>query len=364
MTASRQQIIGQAAGIWLASRVALLVATYFAQLLPRSTGIPIQGRFVINNEPIQWETLFTWWPRFANIWHLWHSPANFPVPALLGRIALLLTGHSHTLIADVLMSNVVLLGGCVLLALLAEHELGSADSLRGVIVLVTWPLAILLATSVPSAVMLTTVTGAMLALRTAHWKTAAAFMLLAAGTGVTALVLIVPALTTFGSALSHREPGQHARIVDGLLLLAAVPAGWLLDVKLGRLFGAPNPGMLLTDFRAVTSAPGGSVNQLLALLPLVLIGCAAVVLVLLIREHVPGAYVQLLAGALVLAVLAPIGTVDGGWYDARSLLLALPAFIWLGRWGRSRPWLDMLVMGGGVVIQAALVMVLTGVQSR
>jgi hypothetical protein len=38
----------------------------------------------------------------------------------------------------------------------------------------------------------------------------------------------------------------------------------------------------------------------------------------------------------------------------RFLLVAAPAFLLLGRWSARRPWLDLLLVSGGFLLQAVL----------
>ncbi|MGH2517696.1 MAG: hypothetical protein ACRDHP_18770, partial [Ktedonobacterales bacterium] len=92
-------------------------------------------------------------------------------------------------------------------------------------------------------------------------------------------------------------------------------------------------------------------RSLVDLAPLVIFG----VLTLVAARRLPGAYTLYMLCLLALIVASPRPDRLGYFVSAgRYLLAAVPVFLLLARWARRRPWLDLLLMSGGFLLQAVL----------
>jgi hypothetical protein len=83
---------------------------------------------------------------------------------------------------------------------------------------------------------------------------------------------------------------------------------------------------------------------------------ALITLVMLRRQ--PFAFTLYMAGLLYLAVATPVLVSrypDMFQSAGRFLLAGIPVFLVMGRWTRSRPALELLLVGGGFLLQAVLV---------
>jgi hypothetical protein len=83
------------------------------------------------------------------------------------------------------------------------------------------------------------------------------------------------------------------------------------------------------------------------------LGFAAVTLAA--ARRAPFSFTLFMAGLLYLSVSAPVpGQSDLIASAGRYLTAAAPAFLAIGRWTRTRPWLDLAVVAGGFLLQAVL----------
>jgi hypothetical protein len=72
-------------------------------------------------------------------------------------------------------------------------------------------------------------------------------------------------------------------------------------------------------------------------------------------RRLPLSFTAYMAGLVYLCLAAPnLSNSNPLSSSARFLVVAVPAFLLLGRWVRGRPWLDTLVVGGGFALQAVL----------
>jgi hypothetical protein len=63
-------------------------------------------------------------------------------------------------------------------------------------------------------------------------------------------------------------------------------------------------------------------------------------------------------GILYLSMASPIlNNQDVLTSCGRYLIAAIPIFLLLGQWAERRPWLDMLIVSGGFLVQAMLALV-------
>jgi hypothetical protein len=75
-----------------------------------------------------------------------------------------------------------------------------------------------------------------------------------------------------------------------------------------------------------------------------------------IARRLPLMYTFYMVGVLVTAIAAPVVIAPTPLEAAgRYLLPAVPMYLLLGAWVVGRPWLDQLIVGGGMAIQALLV---------
>jgi hypothetical protein len=94
-------------------------------------------------------------------------------------------------------------------------------------------------------------------------------------------------------------------------------------------------------------------RQLVDLAPVLIFG----LMTLLNVRRMPFAFTLYMVGVLYLAIASPV--LDSPDPDmlisaGRFLAVAAPMFLLLGRWCERRPWLDLLIVSGGFLLQAVL----------
>jgi hypothetical protein len=393
--------VAEAAAMWGATRITLLAFTWcavtFAAAL-RSGQTHLLAAFP--HPAVSAAALVQSWYRWDTV-HFVHiamhgydtaqETAFFPLFPILVRVCMLPLGNAHPLVASLLAGNLSALAAFVGVGLLASSEGGHRAAPRALRMLAAYPLAFFLAAGYSDALFLALAVFCLLAARRGAWLWAALCAFLAALTRSTAVVLILPMLWEYArqhgwmdelrslrtrgvsSLLESLEPGALNEFAG---LLASVPLGMALYATyLWHRFGHPlvfvraqtlywhrvNMPLWQSIPRAVASyfaTPAGTYDQarlLVDLAPLVIF----TVLTLVAIRRMPIAFTLYMLGLLYLCVAAPmLDTVlndpDIFVSSGRFLTAAFPIFLLLGRWSGRRPWLDLLLVSGGFMLQVVL----------
>lgn len=386
-----RRVVWQAVALWLTTRAALVLFTCFAiafHLGPQS------------HTAVTPRALALHWERWDALWYLGiaqhgyasaQATAFFPLYPLLIRAAALVIGP-HWLAAGLLVANLGTLGGFIGLALLAASEASAEAPAWGAIrVLAAYPLAFFLAAPYSDGLLLAFAACGLLAARRGRWGWATLCVCLALLDRPTGAVLLVPVLWEYASA--HRglrwtewrgqwHGPEVVRAVGGATLilgLAALVIG-LYMTFLWRQFGDPllflhaehqfwhhqsivtlhttvhtvaasSRVAAATSTQAAVSV-GWSYEVARALVDLVPVVLFALLLVVG-AKRLPVSFSLYMGCLLLLIVSSPRPERLGYFVSAgRYFIAAVPAFVLLGRWVARRPWLDMLLVSGGFLLQA------------
>lgn len=404
--------------MWLATRVVLVAFTLAAELIRlggRADGYrQVSPRDILYTWK-QWDAY--WYTEIAHqgYW-TWQSTAFFPLYPLMIRLASLVVGQ-HWLLIAMGIASLAALGAFMGVGLLAANEQGGTQAAtRAVRVFAAYPLAFFLTAPYTEGLFVALAAFTLLFARRWMWRWAALTAFLAALTRPTAVVLLLPLVwelgrqhgwwRTLGATLGSlrqrgwasladlrararawrargRERlrtrrwsgalGWHAA-ADAALLVIAIPAGFglfmgylwlrfghpLLFLHAQRLywqrFNVPLWDSIPMAIKQLAGLPALSYYQARALVdygPLVLF---ALMTLLMVRRQ-PFSFTLYIAGLLYLTVASPmVGTRDPDMFQSagRFLLAAVPIFLLLGKWTRRRPALELLLIGGGFMLQAAL----------
>ena len=381
-----RQVIGMAALMWLATRIAYLAITYFP-VNHLGSNLETTG-----NRLILWSRFDANW--YINIAQHGYGPrasfAFYPLYPLLIRGLTFLVGPAHSLQAAMLISNAGSLLAFIGLGLLAAHDAGdSAAAPRAIRAMAVYPFAFFMFAPYTEGIFLGFAVIAFLCARRGAWKWAAFWAFLAGATRPTGAILIPALFWEFGSQHGwwrrerwRRDYWQSGRwrelprgllrlklVSDFILAMAAVPLAiglfmFYSDKRIGNPlapFYAQNIAWGRTSqpvwetlaelLRSLASAPLGGRVQSLILIDLGAVTLCAVITLLAIRG-IPFAYVVYMAGLLYISVATPILTspsiIDSA---ARFMVAAFPVWLILGRWFEKRPWLDMFVVFIGLSLQ-------------
>jgi hypothetical protein len=374
----------QAAAMWLATRVALLLFTYFAPLF-------LAGLTHHASQPLPPRTLLLQWQRWDALWYIGiaqhgyvtaQATAFFPLYPLLIRAMTLVIG-THWITASLLVANLGALGGFVGIGLLAAHELGTEDAAWPAIrVMAAYPLAFFLAAPYTEGLFLAAASFSLLAMRRGRWPWATACAALALLTRPTGLILVLPLLWEFGAQHgwwqraawrwgTWRERGRLLSLARaGLIVASIAAAGGLYMLFLWHQFG---DGLLFLHAEhhywrhqpivAVAAHPQPAAPQaiqamawtydqarsLVDLGPVLIFGALTVAGM----RRLPVSLTLYMLALLALIVSSPRPDRLGFFVSAgRYLIAAVPAFLLLGRWAARRPWLDILLVSAGFLMQA------------
>lgn len=370
-----KSLVAQAAGMWLASRIGLIVFTYFSVMLssPPPNGSGMVAAWY------RWDAM-----RYTAIaTHGYVTPTDaafFPLyPALvaLGSIVV-----PRPVLVGMFVSNLATLVAFVGLAFLAWDETGEDGAARGsLLVLAAWPTAFFLAAAYTEGLFLAAVVWCLWSMRRGYWYRAAACALLASLTRSTSVILLAPLAYEFvrqhGGArnlwrrvvafnVSRRE------VLPFLAILFAVPVGiGAYSLFCGLRYGDPLIWIHIQSAWHRASLPlwdslpkmvtylrqesRFSYDEALRLLDPLLLVLVTVITVASARK-MPVAYTLYLLGLLYLTVSTPRTTTDGlAFYGSagRFMLAAVPAFLLLGRWSARHPTVATLLVYGGTLVQAA-----------
>jgi len=382
---SWRRVAAQAAGLWLATRLALAAFTYFAVLFHK-------GLTGAVSTPLSPAALFASWLQWDADWYLSiarhgynqaQATAFFPLYPMLVHAAAFLTGGKWVP-AGLLVANLGTLGGFIGLALLATYEAGTERSgWFAVRMAAAYPLAFFLAAPYTEGPFLAFAAFALLFARWARWPWAAGCIFLATLTRPTGVILVAPLLYEYGRQLGWwrratwrvadwrhmldpRRLGEIAALVvaapaalgaymlfllarfgDPLLFLHAEEKYWKhTSVTAVAASATPDTLARAAQSVALTFEQARSLVELGALAFFILLTVAMV-------RRLPALYLLYMVGLLLLCVSAPRPDRLGIFVSAgRYLCVAIPAFLLLGRWAERRPWLDMLLVSGGFLLQA------------
>lgn len=353
--------------MWLASRLLLAAFTVFAATLLTFLHRPAHAGLQLWQ---QWDT--GWYLSISQLgYYTRQAAAFFPLYPLLISLLSHLTGEHGRLAIALVLSNFGALGGLVAIAKLAERELGGAARPAAVVRLVlAYPLAFFLAAGYTEGLFLGFAAAALLWAREGRWARAALVAFLAALTRNTGLILVLPLAWEFGRQAGWADALREPKTLLGWLgVVAAAPAGLAVYVLyLWRRFGDPLLyvhaehqywhrelwGLWTTFAEAghrLLQNHGGLLPVDLALVLFFLAVTLAVV------REVPFAFTLYMLGVLYTAVALPQPVQHDLIPSAgRYLAMAIPAFLTLGRWVEGRPALDLLLTGGGFLLQAGLLL--------
>ena len=374
-----------AAGIWLGTRTAYVLFTYFS--------------FVFGaNQPTTAAALLEAWGQWDAHWYElisrlgYFSPASvafLPLyPALVGGLAALLgdgAGPVYPAVDDLRLgvllavANLGTLLGFIGLGLLAEREGPEGDrgiAARTLLLLAAFPFAFYFAAGYAEGPFLAAVTFSLYFARRGRWWWTAGTSFLAALARPNAVALYPALVWEYGRghgwwARTRRWPSLRGA-AEAVAVLGAMPlaiAGFV--VYTWARFGSPLVFLRVssTDWHRQLSPPWLTAARLLhrllnvpllspqeADLLLELVPVLVVVLVLLVAiRRLPLAFTLYVFGLIALAVAAPVPSqyeliVSAG----RHVALAVPVFIVVAGWLRDRPALTAAVVASGFLVQAAL----------
>ncbi len=386
--ASWRPIVWQAAAMWLATRVAFVIFTYFALVLnPDRGGSPLRA--------VPAATLLQSWLRWDAHWYLsiaisgYYNPqptAFFPLYPALIHAATWLVGQQNALPAAMVVANIGTLGAFIAIALLAAGESHAPDAAwRAIRVFAAYPLAFFLVAPYTEGIFVAFAAATLFSARRRAWRWAAVFAFFAALTRPTGLALILPLLYEYGRQrdwwrLEIWRAGRWRRqlslstLAGVAVVVGAVPAAiaaysiycWFRfhDVLMWYhaqydFWGHRRIPIWDTIWLATQTAltPGLTDVQARTLVNLIPVLAFAVITLVAIRRS-PLMLTLYTLGVLYLSLASPVVT-NGGYVtsDGRYMLAAVPVFLLLAQWTERRPWLDLLLISGGFLVQAMLALV-------
>lgn len=387
---SWRPIVWQATAMWLVTRVAFVIYTYFAVVLNLD-------RTLSPFRQVPPDTLLQSWERFDAHWYIrialsGYTPqptAFFPLYPALIHAATWIVGQQNALPAAMVIANLGTLGAFIAIALLAAGEAQVPSAGWGAVrVFAAYPLAFFLTAAYTEGIFVAFVAATLLSARRGAWRWAAVFAFLAGLTRPTGLALILPLLYEYGrqhewwrrdtwrggkwrASLTKITPGV---LVDLVLAVGAVPAAIaafsaycflrfhdvLMWYHAEYDFWAHRPMPIWQTVWLATQnvfAPGLTDLQARTLVNLIPVLAFAVITLVAIRRS-PLMLTLYTLGVLYLSLASPVVTNRGYVVsDGRYMLAAVPVFLILARWTERRPWLDLLLVGGGFLLQAMFALV-------
>lgn len=390
-------LIGQAVVLWLVTRVLYVLLT-IAAFLFGSSGFATPSSQVTPHLLVQawnqWDARYFYARLALHAYPHWYDVVFPPLYPLLTAAVTALTGHTHVVLAALIVSNLGTLGACVAVALLAQHELSDKRmSRQSVRVLLTYPLAFFLTAPYTEGLFITFAALALLSARRGWWYRAALCAWLATETRISGVALVLPLAVEYGrqsvwwrssswrrawwhqvQGLAH--PWRHVlrSVLPAVAVLGAVPLALVIQMLIGQV-AAHDPlefihgergwgHVLMWPWQSVgviagglLHAPVGSYDQARGLLDVIpIVFCTGVTLLAAWRRWIPGSFVLYTAALIMSCILAPITGIhfDPAVSAGRYLLCALPITLLLAKWSAYRPWLDTLLVTGGFALQAVL----------
>ncbi len=372
-----RDVVSQAAGVWLVTRVALIVLTYYI------------GAMIIGGSPTV-NSLFQSWREFDGNWYLHiaergydsiQPTAFFPLFPMLIHAVMWIVGSSNSLLAGMIVANLGTLLAFVAISLLAAHEYGDAAGQKAARLLAAFPLAFYLFAPYTEGLFIGFAALALLCARRGQWQWAALWTFLAGLTRPTGVILIPALFWEYGRQrgwwqLPYWREGRWKELLDIRLLaqlalvLAAVPAAIGLFmaytwITLGHPLATFNSHYAFWRRQSAPlwetlgrvavrgfTLPFASLDEAVLFLDVALVLTVAIVTLLMIRRQ-PGMFTLYTVGLLYLSLYAPAlnGTII---IDAagRFMIAAIPVFVLLGKWAARRPTLEMFFFALGFMLQA------------
>jgi hypothetical protein len=397
-TSSWRQIAIQATSIWLVSRVMLALLTYFAALFQANltSKNPVLTPDLLLGRWFQWDAT-----NYLYIAHFGYNEsvllAFFPLyPLLVHLLTFLIGGPGHELLAGVIISNLGTLAAFIGLGYLVAHEGGDSRTIsHTLLVLVAYPFAFFLAAPYTEGLFLAFAVWALVSARRGAWYLAACCTFLGALCRSTAVILVLPLIYEFGrqhgwwqqviKGIRQRHWGMLRRLPRAwswrqalmvLAIFAAVPVGFgifalvcaetfgdpLLFIKVQSHWGRIQlpiwtalwrgflwQGAILFLHKGIWSYENA--RNLVDLAPVVIFS----ILTVCSLRRMPMSFILYMFGLLYITIAVPVtigqSTVE---FDSagRFFLLAVPIFMVLGRWSARFAWVEMLLVGGGFLLQA------------
>lgn len=410
-----RRIIREATLMWVVSRIFIATFTYFALLLKPSHLTLLNYKH--GYQTITLRALLAAWGQWDAKWYIgvaqsgyseWKATAFFPLyPSLIHGLTFII--GPHWLLAALIISNVAELGGFIGLGLLAALEIGDSEAAQRVIrIFAAYPLAFFLSAPYTESLFVASATLALFFTRYRWWRWAALAALFAAYSRPTGLLLCPVIFWEFGrqegwwqpllDALPRlvgrrieaarvsvaqgiaglftalrRSATQPRTVINFALSVGAGPAAlasymaflyvrfhhplvflhvqtyyWTRrNIPLWR--GIP---MIIKQFINLPNLSFWQARDLIDVAPVLL---CIVVLFLTLRSQ-PFSFTIYTAGLLYLTLGAPAMAPYPVMLNSagRFMLGAFPMFLALSRWTRGRPALDLLLVGGGFMLQGVL----------
>ena len=385
----RRALVIQASLVWLATRVAYCIYTYFAMLYS-------SGNRTLSLTPMPPNALLHAWQHWDAHWYLrialrgYFSPeptAFFPLyPALISGLTHIV-GPTHELAAAMLISNLGALGAFIAMALLAAHEMGERAAFPMLRIFIAFPLAFFTFAAYTEGLFIAFAAASLYCMRRGSWRWASFWAFLAALTRPTGLVLILPLAWEYARQhdwwriLRARDGSWRSLVApralgETAMVIGAVPFGiGLYALYLWHLFGSPTVFLsaeklywahvpmapwdaLFIQLKNFYHVPAFTSYQALLLIDLVPVLALGILTVVAIRR-MPVAFTLFSLGVLYLCLASPIisRSKDILISDGRYVMVAVPMFLLLTQWSQRRPWLETLLVMGGLLVQAILALV-------
>jgi hypothetical protein len=403
-----KRIAAQATAMWLATRVIFVLLTVLARTFGFAPLAPTAPNVFPVNQPLAGFLLpllaihpeLASWVHWDASWYLLismhgysivtpDSSGFFPMYPLQIHLLTLLVGQQALVLAALLASNLASLVAFIGLGLLAAHEASREErvldaSAALIKVTAAYPFAFFLFAPFTEGFFLACVVFTLLCARRGWWRGAAIWALLSGLTRPTAVVLVPALAWEYGRQhglwlpASWREGAwRSARtqraVAGGLLVVAAMPlgllsyllylkvryGGFLMPIKAQALYHGhktwPIWQTLIVLFQRFISPPSWTPPIVLLYLDGGLL-ILFLVLTLLNMRRLPVLYTLYMLGTFALLLASPVPHRPELIPSAgRYLLMSPPIFLLFSRWTRERPWLEMLVVGGGFMLQALFV---------
>ena len=221
--------------LFTASRVALLMVTYFGYILltqPKYSSAPV-GLNVLIDSWNHWDAAN--YVRIAQYGYMSQNHpfdlAFFPLFSLLIRVAAWLCGKQGYVVLGIVISNLAFLGAMFVIYQIAEDALGEQVGRRTLLYLCLFPTAFYFFAAYTESLFLVLTAGSFLAMRRRRWLLAGGLGLLASLTRNAGVLLVIPYL--YEVWLSREHEGFQLRalfaewksLLPRLLPIVLIPVG-------------------------------------------------------------------------------------------------------------------------------------------
>lgn len=366
----------QAAGLWLVTRIAFVIFTYFAVILNGERGtkdlLKVFNAGVLLNAWDKWDV--GWYTTIASDGYTKTSTGFFPFFPFMTHLLALVIGMSNVLAASMIVSNVGMLVALIAIGLLAANEFGSNSASWAIKATVAYPMGFFTFAGYSDSWFLAFCTLSLLFARRSMWRWVVLTAFLAGVSRPTGLALIAPLIFEYGRQLYVRGMLSRDRltvpvIAEGVAVALAVPMGlavwgaylWskfddpLIWIKAQRsswdhqaLLPWNTIGIAFTTLHTI---PAWTFVQARVLMDLGAVLLFIILTIIAARRMPPvfTLYMVMVIGVLITAAVPLDFDPFNG--ESRYILMSAPIFVMLGRWMSRRPWLDLLVVAGGFLLQ-------------